>query len=430
MQFFGKTSAIIAQDFYRCKEKMGSSIVAAEKIDYNSPMKNGLEHYDIIKENKKLRLGYTTGSCAAAAAKAAFLMLLSGEPAAYVSLMTPRGIPLHLEVLDIRRDLEWVSCAIEKDAGDDPDVTDKLCIYAKVVKTPEPGISICGGRGVGTVTKPGLEQPVGSPAINSIPRQMIQKELEQICEVYGYRQGLTVEISVPGGEKAAEQTLNSRLGILGGISILGTTGIVEPMSETALLASIRVEIKQQASGGRKGLVITPGNYGQEFLKENFPFDLAQAVKCSNFVGDTVDLAAELGIERILFAAHIGKFIKVAGGIMNTHSKNADARMEILTANALKAGADMAALRQIQQAVTTEEGIRILKERGYLEATMERVLERIAYHLEKRSYGKVSIGVVLFSNEQGELGRTLGCSQIIKEIEKEQNLWQEHYMESE
>lgn len=388
-------------------------------MDYNSSMKNGLENYYILKDNKKLRLGYTTGSCAAAAAKAALMMLLSGETTAYIRLMTPKGIMLHLEVRDIRRDLEWVSCAIEKDAGDDPDVTDKLWIYAKVAKTEERGISICGGEGVGTVTKEGLEQPVGSAAINKIPRQMIQKELEQVCRTYGYRKGLQVEISVPDGERIAEKTFNPRLGILGGISILGTTGIVEPMSEAALLASIRTEVRQQAVHRQKGLVITPGNYGREFLKENFPFDLELAVKCSNFIGDTVDMAAELGIEYILFVAHIGKFIKVAGGIMNTHSRNADARMEILGANALEAGADITTLRQVQQAVTTEEGICILKEQGYLESTMERILEKIVYYLEKRSYGKVTIGVVLFSNKLGELGRSQGCGRLIEKIEKEQ-----------
>lgn len=373
----------------------------------------------MVKDNKKLRLGYTTGSCAAAAAKAAAVMLLQKEEAAYVNLHTPRGIILHLEVLDIQKEEESVSCAIEKDAGDDPDITDKLWIYARVSKREQKGIAITGGRGVGTVTKPGLEQPVGSPAINKVPRQMITEELEQICRESGYRGGLLVEISVPGGEKTAEKTFNPRLGILGGISVLGTTGIVEPMSEAALLASIRVEMKQQTENGRRSLVITPGNYGRAFLKENFPFDLETAIKCSNFVGDTIDMAVELGVENILFAAHIGKFIKVAGGIMNTHSKNADARMEILCANGAIAGADVTVLQQIMQAVTTEEGLRILKESGCLERTMELILEKVQYYLEKRSYGRCKIAAVLFSNEQGELGRTGNYAEVAAEIEKEQ-----------
>lgn len=391
-------------------------------------MKNGLENQYVIKDNKRLRLGYTTGSCAAAAAKAAAYMLLKKEQMDYVSLLTPRGIRLHLEVLDIERTADSVSCAIEKDAGDDPDVTDRLWIYARVSKQKQSGqeetgqkesgqgrIEIIGGKGVGTVTKPGLEQPVGAAAINRVPRQMITEELEQVCAESGYQGGLLVEISVPEGEKTAEKTFNPRLGIVGGISILGTTGIVEPMSETALLASIRLELKQQVQTGHKSLVITPGNYGREFLKENFPFDLEAAVKCSNFVGDTIDIAVELGIENILFVAHIGKFIKVAGGIMNTHSKNADARMEILCANAAVAGADSSVLREIMKAVTTEEGLRLLKEAGCLEKTMELVLPKIKFYLEKRSYGKCGIAVVLFSNEQGELGRTENFAKVAEEI---------------
>lgn len=378
-------------------------------------MKNGLEEQYVIKDNKKLRLGYTTGSCAAAASKAAAYMLLKGETVDYVSLMTPKGIKLHLEVLDIEKTMERVSCAIEKDAGDDPDVTDKLWIYASVSKTSQPGIEIIGGKGVGVVTKPGLEQPVGAAAINKVPRQMITKELEQVCKECGYQGGLQVEISVPEGEKTAEKTFNPRLGIMGGISILGTTGIVEPMSEAALIASIRVELNQQVQTGHKSLVITPGNYGREFLRENFPFELEYAVKCSNFVGDTIDMAVELGVENILFVAHIGKFIKVAGGIMNTHSRNADARMEILCANAAVAGAETKVLQQIMSAVTTEEGLRLLKEAGYLEQTMKLVLQKVQFYLEKRSYGKCNIAVVMFSNEQGELGRTENFEEVAGKI---------------
>lgn len=378
-------------------------------------MKNGLEEHYVIKDNKKLRMGYTTGSCAAAAAKAAAYMLLKKEEVPYVSLLTPKGIQLHLEVLDIQRGENVVSCAIEKDAGDDPDVTNKLWIYARVSLIEQAEIHILGGKGVGIVTKPGLEQPVGSPAINKVPRQMITKELQQVCKKCGYTGGLEVEISVPEGEKTAEKTFNPRLGIIGGISILGTTGIVEPMSEAALVASIRVELKQQVETGHKSLVITPGNYGREFLKDNFPFDLERAVKCSNFVGDTIDMAVELGVENILFVAHIGKFIKVAGGIMNTHSRNADARMEILCANAAIAGADTGALQNIMGAVTTEEGLRLLKEAGILEETMKLVIKKIQFYLDKRSYGKCKIAVVLFSNEQGELGRTENYPEVAEQI---------------
>ena len=327
---------------------------------------NGLEHYSKQVDNRKLRLGYTTGSCAAAAAKASAYMLLSGKVVDYINLMTPKGISLHLEVLDVEWGRGFVSCAIRKDAGDDPDVTDGVLIYAKVSYHRESSFSeqynknqnkiyIGAGVGVGIVTKPGLEQPQGAPAINRVPRQMITEELTRLCKYYQVSQCLDVEISVPQGVDLAEKTFNPRLGIMGGISILGTTGIVEPMSESALISSIHLELKQQAELGKKSLVVTPGNYGQEFLQKHFPLKIEDAVKCSNFVGETIDYAAELGIEDILFVAHIGKFIKVAGGIFQTHSKIADARVEILTANAVLAGASQSLLKELMQVVTTEIG---------------------------------------------------------------------------
>lgn len=394
---------------------------------------NGLEHYFKQVDDRKLRLGYTTGSCAAAAAKASAYMLLSGEVADYVNLMTPKGISLHLEVLDVEWGRGFVSCAICKDAGDDPDVTDGVLIYAKVSYHTKDRFSqnddreriyITGGIGVGLVTKPGLDQPQGAPAINRVPRQMITKELMHLCEYYQVVKGLDVEISVPQGVDLAKKTFNPRLGIVGGISILGTTGIVEPMSESALISSIRLELKQQAELGRKSLIVTPGNYGQEFLRKHFPLKIEDAVKCSNFVGETIDYAVELGIEDILFVAHIGKFIKVAGGIFQTHSRIADARMEILTANAVLAGASQSLLTELMQAVTTEEGIRLLQEAGYLEQTMGHVMERMFFHLKRRSFGKINLAAIVFSSElgkrgqgSGELGRTANTEEIIEKIRR-------------
>ena len=203
-----------------------------------------IKNYSKTVDNKKLRFGYTTGSCAAAAAKAAASMLLTGEKTNYVSLVTPKGIHLHLETRDIRQEADVVSCAIEKDAGDDPDITNGAWIYARVSRQKEKGVHITGGPGIGIVTKPGLEQPPGTYAINSVPRQMIAKELQKLCEQHKYEAGLKVELSVPEGKELARQTFNPRLGIEGGISILGTTGIVEPMSEAALVSSIRLELNQ------------------------------------------------------------------------------------------------------------------------------------------------------------------------------------------
>ncbi|HIR97860.1 MAG TPA: cobalamin biosynthesis protein CbiD, partial [Candidatus Merdisoma faecalis] len=228
-----------------------------------------MEKY-VFKNNKKLRMGYTTGSCAAAAARAAASMLLTGKAVPEVKLMTPKGIGLDLEVLEAEWTAEEASCAVRKDAGDDPDVTNGLKIYALVRKSEEPGVQIDGGEGVGRVTRPGLEQPVGAAAINKVPRQMIRENVEEICRKFGYEGGLSVTISIPGGEALAVKTFNPRLGIVGGISVLGTSGIVEPMSEEALIQTIRVDIKMQLAGGRKYLVLVPGNYGLDYLNEFHP----------------------------------------------------------------------------------------------------------------------------------------------------------------
>ena len=376
----------------------------------------------VYKNHKKLRYGYTTGSCAAAASKAAAAMLLSGKEISYVELHTPKGIDLRLEVLDISREDNAVSCAIQKDGGDDPDVTNGILIYAKVSREPadEAQIIIDGGIGVGRVTKPGLEQPVGAAAINKVPRQMIRENLEAVCEQYHYHGKLSVVISIPSGVELAAKTFNPRLGIVGGISVLGTSGIVEPMSEQALISSIQVEMKQKSAGDRKYLLIAPGNYGLQYLSGNFTFEAEEAVKCSNYVGQTIDFAVNMGLKGVLFVAHIGKFIKVAGGIMNTHSREADARMEIMAACALRAGADADTANRILVAVTTDEGLSILKETPYWAQTMQIITEKVEYYLNHRAQGRLEIGAVLYSNAHGELGRTSLVEQLLEQLQEQKS----------
>ena len=294
--------------------------------------KNGLEDYFVTKGNKKLRYGYTTGSCAAAAAKAATWMLLSQRKTEKIDLMTPRGILLHLLLEDICFDGKQASCAIRKDGGDDPDATDGLLICAAVSKcgkTKEQQVFIDGGKGVGRITKPGLEQPVGAAAINRVPREMITEAVREVCEMCEYTEGIQVCISIPEGEEIAKKTFNPRLGIEGGLSVLGTSGIVVPMSEKALIASIRLEMEMKRKNGAEYLLLTPGNYGADFVKENTEIDVESSMKCSNYVGETLDMAVELGFLGVLFVAHIGKFVKVSGGIMNTHSRHSDARAELM-----------------------------------------------------------------------------------------------------
>lgn len=404
-------------------------------------MKNGLENYFVIKDNKKMRFGYTTGSSAAAAAKAAAEMLFSGKDVPVVELLTPKGITLYLEVLDAKGGQRTCSCAIQKDGGDDPDVTSGLRIYAKVTLCERQeaeaicqkfqqseksdlkaaaSVGITAGEGVGIVTLPGLEQFIGAPAINRVPREMITKEVQAVCEKYHYTEGVEVCISVPNGAVVAEKTFNPRLGIKGGISILGTSGIVEPMSEQALISSIQVEMKQKSTGDRKYLLIAPGNYGLQYLSGNFTFEAEEAVKCSNYVGQTIDFAVNMGLKGVLFVAHIGKFIKVAGGIMNTHSREADARMEIMAACALRAGADADTANRILVAVTTDEGLSILKETPYWAQTMQIITEKVEYYLNHRAQGRLEIGAVLYSNAHGELGRTSLVEQLLEQLQEQKS----------
>lgn len=370
-----------------------------------------MEQY-VVKNNKKLRYGYTTGSCAAAAAKASAIMLFEQRITEQISLMTPKGILLQLEVKEATIHNNRASCAIQKDSGDDPDVTNKILVYALVEKQKETGVIITGGLGVGRVTKKGLEQEIGEAAINKVPREMIKNAVMEVMEAYEYFEGMKVTISIPKGVEIAEKTFNPRLGIEGGISILGTSGIVEPMSEDAIRDTIHLEIKMLCASGKKRFLCTPGNYGVTFAKETLGLNLEDAVKCSNYVGDTIDYAVMEGVEEVVFIGHIGKFVKLAAGIMNTHSRQADGRMEILTAYAGLAGADYELIQKIMESITTEEALEYIKEKGLLENTMTRVMERILYYLEKRAYHKLKIGVITFSNQLGLLGKTKGVETML------------------
>ncbi|MEY8532174.1 cobalt-precorrin-5B (C(1))-methyltransferase CbiD [Blautia pseudococcoides] len=382
--------------------------------------KTGLEDYYIIRNNKKMRFGYTTGTCAAAASKAAAQMLLSGEEIREIPFLTPKGILLNLEVGQIEKGEDHVSCAVRKDAGDDPDMTDGLEIYSRVRKTGEARIVLDGGPGVGRVTKKGLEQPVGNAAINKVPRSMILKAVEDVSSEYDYEGGLEIIISVPGGEEAAKKTFNPRLGIQGGISILGTSGIVEPMSESALIKTIEVEMRQRVENGSRFLLVTPGNYGSAYLKEHMDLPLEEAMKCSNYVGETIDMAVSMGVEGILFVSHIGKFVKVAAGIMNTHSRCADARAEVLASNAIRAGISAPAALEILNTVTTDEALVLIEREGKLQETIKEITDRISYYLHHRAYDRMMLGAVIFSNEFGYLGETEKAGELM-ELLREQDV---------
>ena len=360
----------------------------------------------ITKDGKRLRRGYTTGSCAAAAAKSAAVMLLAGRRLDSVHLVTPFGIELDLPLQDIVTDERFVSCGIVKDSGDDPDVTDGITVYARVEKTDLPyTIEIDGGEGIGRVTKPGLDQGVGSAAINSTPRRMITEELQQVCEDNRYTGGLKVIISAPAGNEIAKRTFNSRLGVVGGISILGTTGIVEPMSEEALIDSIALEIRQRKALGDSRLILTPGNFGADFLKSVYGLDSDKIVKCSNYVGKALEAAIDAGFSQVLLAGHLGKFVKLSGGIMNTHSKEGDCRAELMASAALLGGASAETAQAMFSCVTTDEMLRILEKEGVLDSTMTALKARIETALSARFAGQLETGVIVFTTGNIELFKT-------------------------
>ena len=367
----------------------------------------------VVKDGKKLRMGYTTGSCAAAAAKAAAWMLLTGKPLETIRLLTPKGIPLELEVLERDISPDMARCAIRKDSGDDPDVTDKTLIFAEVRRTVEPGVLIDGGPGVGRVTKRGLDQPVGNAAINSVPRQMIRENLEEVIRLTDWTGGLSVIISAPDGERLAKKTFNPRLGIVGGISILGTTGIVEPMSETALVETIHVELRQRRETGADYVLITPGNYGSDFIKGSLGLRDGKETQVSNFIGDGIDLCRELGFRGFVLVGHIGKLVKIAGNMLNTHSKYGDCRMDIMAACGGACGLRAPRIKEMLDCAACDDALRILQEEGIYEETLKLLTERIAGNLRHRAGEELESGVLVFSNVYGILGETENARDLLK-----------------
>ncbi len=374
----------------------------------------------VVKDGKRLRRGYTTGSCAAAAAKAAAQMLLTGKEVTEVRIITPAGVPLDLEVLEIHISDKSVSCSVRKDSGDDPDITNGILITAEVAAMEDPGIIIDGGTGIGRITKPGLDQPVGAAAINSVPRKMIRENLEEICGKLNYRGGLSVIISAPAGVELAKKTFNPRLGITGGISVLGTSGIVEPMSDQALVDTIRVELKQRRINGAEHILLTPGNYGKDFIREHILPDPDKPVMVSNFIGDAIDICGELGFHGILLIGHIGKLVKLAGGMLNTHSRYGDCRMEILASYAAASGLPAGKVKEILECVTCDQAVRILQENDLLQNTMDLLIQKISLTLDHRAGGKMQTGVMVFSNVHGLLCKTENAQTLLRLIDEENN----------
>ncbi len=371
----------------------------------------------IYKGTKKLRCGYTTGSCAAAASKAAAELLLTGTAVSHAEILLPGGERISVPVSESHLTEHSAICSVIKDSGDDPDITNGILIFSEVSLIPET-IEISGGTGIGIVTKPGLDQPVGEYAINSVPRRMIKNALQEIAELHDYHGGFRIIISVPDGEKIAKKTYNPRMGIQGGISIIGTTGIVEPMSNSALIETIRTEANIRRKEGFETLLLTLGNYSEQFLKMHLPIPEGTSVSCSNFIGEAIDIGVSLEFSSILLIGHIGKMIKLGAGIMNTHSHIADGRMETLVTCGVLADVPLPVLQKLPECVTVDAALDILKSAGYLEQTLEILIQRTESHLKARADDSVQIGAVIFSYQHDVILKTSQADDLIQRIRKE------------
>ncbi|MDO5415572.1 MAG: cobalt-precorrin-5B (C(1))-methyltransferase CbiD [Lachnospiraceae bacterium] len=443
----------------------------------------------VLKNQKLLRRGITTGTCCAAAADGAAAWLLLGIKKETAVIHTPKGVDVTVPVKVSESEPEWNAgfvpgeepewnagfvpgeepewsagfapgeetrgqkpepagtsgkgawCCVTKDSGDDPDVTNGAEIWVSVefvenlkaeggearkqsadvswrgrafASDRYPNLYLDGGIGVGRVTKAGLEQEIGQAAINVVPRRMIFEAVGSICELAGCRKPLLIRVAVPLGAELAKKTFNPRLGIMGGISILGTSGILEPMSEKAIVDTIETEIRQRSRLGERTLLVTPGNYGQAYLNRYLHLDLEKSIKCSNYIGETLDLAAGYGMERVLLVGNIGKLVKLAAGIMNTHSRTADGRAEIFAVHTVLCGGNTQMAEQMMGCINTDEMLDLLTEWGLREPVLKSICQKIEEHTERRCGPGMVCGVVLFSEKYGYLGQTKEAERILEE----------------
>ena len=397
----------------------------------------------VSRNGKLLRRGITTGTCAAAAAYAAAKLLLEDDVVDKVAVHTPADETIEVPVF-VHDENDPVSFYVIKDSGDDPDVTNGAKIIVSVSKITEretnapssydieengityrddlikdssihrrgiftdeehPGLFLTGGEGVGIVTKEGLEQPVGYPAINKVPRLMIFEAVDRARKECGSDIPILVTVSVEKGEELAAKTFNPELGIEGGISILGTGGILEPMSDKAIIDTVETTIRQQTALGHKTLLITPGQYGRGYVRNDLKIPADTAIKCSNFIGDAIDIAGSYGCTQLLFVGNLGKLIKLAAGIMNTHSRTADGRMDIMCTHLALCGGSREMVREMYECINTDTALDRLKEWGMYDEVISSLIDAIHLRVIKRAVQGCKVGVMLFSEKFGYLGET-------------------------
>lgn len=367
-------------------------------------MKKTFDEY-IVRQGKKLRCGFTTGSCAAAAAKAATAMLFTGTRLARIAIDTPRGVCLELPIGEISVEGSLVRCCVVKDAGDDPDVTDGIRIFAEAELMPCCGIEVTAGEGIGVVRSAGLPVEPGLPAINPVPMRMIREEVGKVLPPGA---GVRVKIFAPEGAAIAQKTFNGRLGVIGGISILGTTGIVEPYSAAAMRDSFALELSRLLASGRRTPVFVPGNIGERFARTVLELPAAAIVHTGNDIGFMLDEAARRDVGELLLVGHLGKLVKVAGGIFDTHSGVADARLEILAAHYAAEYGDVGALRRIMACTTVEGALAFMTQPAFFRTFARTVAARCRARVRDR----VRVEAALFSEKRGLLGMSDGAGELI------------------
>ena len=355
---------------------------------------------------KELRGGYTTGACMAAGVKAA-LLYEKGEKCDTLELKALDDTILTIPVKAVRRTEEGICAEIIKDAGDDPDITNGVSVFTTVRHLPQgSGIVFRAGEGIGTVTKPGLSVPVGEPSINPGPRKLTQNVVE---EVLGVGADLEVTVSIPAGKELCKQTLNPVLGVVGGISVVGTTGVLRPMSEEGFKNSLVPQIDVALAAGLDTQVFVPGKIGETLaVKHGIPKEAI--VQTSNFIGFMLEAAAERGVKRVLLFGHIGKLAKVAAGVFYTHNRIGDARLEAIGAYAAAAGMPAEGIQRILNATTTEDALTVLEEYKYMHVC-NTLAERASARAERFVFNKLTVGTVLATMQ----GTILGMDEHAKEM---------------
>lgn len=349
----------------------------------------------VIKDGKKLRCGYTTGSCATAASKASTVGIVTGTIPDFIEIDTPAGIVLNLKVENKEITDDYASCSITKDSGDDPDSTDEIEIFSKVSLREDDKIVIKGGKGVGTITRDGFWGKSGEAAINPVPRKTIEKEVRTVTD-----RGLDVEIYVPKGKEIAKKTYNSNIGITGGISIIGTKGIVEPMSEEAFKKSIYIEIDSIKDRGKTDIVLYLGNHGEKIYNEMQ--NDADGVKISNFIGDSISYCYNNGFKSVVLVGHIGKLCKLSLGAFNTHSKICDLRIESFVYYLAMRQAPISVIEEVNQCITSEEALSVIINSGYrciIKDMIKGCESRIKRYVKDENF---DIKVVMYSMDLGIL----------------------------